>query len=66
MAADTFAAPKCQSRQRPGCTTGHPGFFMPRGAQMKLLLMQRVPRAASRGKAIPYSIALTALQEEPF
>ncbi len=25
-------------------------FFMRRGAQMKLLLMQRAPRAASRGR----------------
>ena len=40
--------------------------FMHRGAQMKLLLTQRAPRAASRGKSLPYSIAIANDTERKF
>ena len=36
---------------------------MRRGAQMKLLLTQRAPRAASRGESIPYSIVQARIRK---
>lgn len=53
-----------RDEQRRFCKSRDAFFFVRRDAQMKLLLVQRAPRAASRGKSFSYSIGTSPMQRK--